>query len=63
MHELPTELELPDYNSDFRYIAELNEEQYDRYYDLRNEIRQLPFKNKILGHSDCLLRGMELQYS
>lgn len=56
-----TELELPDYNSDFRYIAELNEKQYDRYYDLRNEIRQLPFKNKILGHSDCLLRGMELQ--
>lgn len=56
-----TELELPDYNSDFRYIAELNEEQYDRYYDLRNEIRQLPFKNKLLGHSDCLLRGMELQ--
>lgn len=54
-----SEMNIPDYWSYFGRTIQLNDEENDRYWDLKEEYDEV--QNKLLGHSDNIQGEMELE--
>lgn len=52
---------LPDYFSNLMEGIEMNEDDTEKYFKIKEEIKQGEIINKILGHSDNIQGGMELE--